>query len=148
MTDDARVIRGERLVPAPPEAIFELLADPRRHALIDGSGSVRTALDSAPERLFLGARFGMSMRIGAPYRITNEVVEFDEGRRIAWRHMGGHIWRYVLEPVEDGTRVTEEFDWGTSKAPWMLQLMRATHRNQRSIEATLDRLVEHFSRTA
>ena len=41
----------------------------------------------------------MKMKIGAPYKILNEVVEFEEGRRIAWRHFAGHIWRYILEPV-------------------------------------------------
>lgn len=142
--DAAHVISVQRVVPAPPEAIFDLLADPRRHREIDGSGSVRDAATDAPERLFLGARFGMSMRIGAPYRITNEVVEFDEGRRIAWRHFGGHIWRYVLEPADGGTLVTEQFDGGASKAPWMLRLMRATRRNEQSMHATLERLAERF----
>jgi len=33
----------ERVIPAPPEKIFDLLADPRRHPEIDGSGSVRRA---------------------------------------------------------------------------------------------------------
>lgn len=143
MTD--RVVTVERFVPADAAAIFELLADPRQHVTIDGSGSVRAASVDAPERLFLGAKFGMSMKMGAPYRITNEVVEFEEGRRIAWRHMGGHIWRYLLEPVEGGTLVTEQFDWGPSKAPWLLRLMRAVGRNERNMQATLDRMVEHFS---
>ena len=58
--------------------------------------------------------------------------------------MGGHIWRYVLEPTADGTLVTEEFDWGPSKAPWLLKLMKAAGRNRKSIDATLARLAEHF----
>jgi hypothetical protein len=140
-----RIVSVERFVPADADAIFELLADPRQHATIDGSGTVKSAAIDAPERLFLGAKFGMSMKMGAPYRITNEVVEFEEGRRIGWRHMGGHIWRYLLEPVEGGTKVTEQFDWGPSKAPWLLKLMRVVGKNERSMQATLDRLVEHFS---
>ncbi|MDQ1706729.1 MAG: hypothetical protein QOF18_3095, partial [Frankiaceae bacterium] len=28
----------ERIIPAPPERIFQLIADPRRHKDIDGSG--------------------------------------------------------------------------------------------------------------
>ena len=28
----------ERVIPAPPEKIFDLLADPAKHPLIDGSG--------------------------------------------------------------------------------------------------------------
>ncbi|MFZ8979420.1 MAG: polyketide cyclase / dehydrase and lipid transport, partial [Candidatus Nanopelagicales bacterium] len=52
-------------IDAPPEQIFDLLADPRRHADFDGSGSV-TGYASGPERLSLGAKFGMGMRIVVP----------------------------------------------------------------------------------
>ena len=45
-----------------------------------------------------------------PYRITNTVVEFEPDARIAWRHFAGHRWRYELEAVDGGTRVTESFD--------------------------------------
>jgi uncharacterized protein YndB with AHSA1/START domain len=140
-----RVERGSRFVPAPPEAIFAILADPASHALIDGSGSVRGSADTTPERLTLGSRFGMQMRLGVPYRITNEVVEFDEPHLIAWRHLGGHIWRYVLEPTGDGTTVTEEFDWRPARSALALRAMRAPTRNRESIEATLDRLAAHFT---
>jgi uncharacterized protein YndB with AHSA1/START domain len=140
-----RVERSSRFVAAPPEAIFELLGDPASHSLIDGSGSVRGSADIRPERLTLGSKFGMQMRLGVPYRITNEVVEFDEPRVIAWRHIGGHIWRYVLEPTAGGTMVTEEFDWRPAKSATALRVMRAPTRNRGSIEATLDRLAAHFS---
>ena len=35
------VVTVDRTIPAPAEAIFELLADPSRHSDIDGSGTVR-----------------------------------------------------------------------------------------------------------
>ena len=53
--------------------IFEYLADPYAHAYFDGSGTVNKAL-RAPERLNLGAKFGMGMKIFIPYKITNTVV--------------------------------------------------------------------------
>lgn len=135
------VARASRLIAAPAADIFELLATPSRHHLIDGSGSVQGAQPGTPDRLSPGAKFGMNMRIVAPYKILNTVVEFDEGRQIAWRHFGGHVWRYRLEPV-DGThtRVTEEFDPTASRAPLVLRLIGATRRNQRSIDQTLERL--------
>ncbi len=145
--DDDRVVRGIRFVPAQPQAIFDLLADPAQHATIDGSGSVRSTHDDAPERLALGTKFGMSMKQGVPYKITNEVVEFDEPSLIAWRHMGGHIWRYRLRPVDGGTEVTEEFDGRPSKGWLLLKIMGAPKRNAKAIEATLDRLVAHFQTT-
>ena len=73
-----------------------------------------------PDRLELGSKFGMSMKVGVPYSMVSTVIEFDEPRRIAWQtrfplgpltHLnGGRIWRYDLEPVEGGTLVTETWD--------------------------------------
>ena len=141
-----KIIRRSIMVPAPPGEIFEILADPRRHGEIDGSGSVKGARDGAPQRLSLGATFGMDMRIGLKYRITNTVVEFEENRRIAWQHFGGHVWRYTLEPVEGGTVVTEEFDWTHNKSPLALRLMNAQKRNTESIERTLQNLKDRFTK--
>lgn len=140
-----KIISITKFVPAPPQAVFDLLADPRKHNLIDGSGSVQAARMDAPERLSLGAKFGMDMKIGLKYRITNEVVEFDEPRQIGWRHLGGHVWRYIIEPAEGGSRVTEQFDWNQNKAPLMLKLMNAQSKNRKAIDATLDRLAAHFA---
>ena len=142
MTSDQ--VSASRVIPAPPEQIFELLADPRQHHVIDGSGMVQGAA-SGPERLSLGATFGMSMKLGIPYRITNKVVEFEEGKRIAWRHFGRHRWRYELEPVDGGTRVTETFDLST--VPGLLRPVPRFmgRKNGEAIEATLDRLEAHFS---
>lgn len=138
-----RSAQATRLTPAPAEEIFEILARPAQHPMIDGSGMVRGVQERTPERLSLGTKFGMQMQVGrAPYKILNEVVEFEEGRRIAWRHFGGHTWRYTLEPVDEvSTRVTEEFDPSAARSPLVLRLIRASSRNQRSINRTLDRLV-------
>lgn len=143
--DHGKVVARSTVVPAPPGEIFEILADPRRHGEIDGSGSVKEAFIDAPARLSMGAQFGMKMKIVVPYSMKNTVVEFEENRRIAWRHLGGHVWRYVLEPVEGGTRVTEEFDWSTNRAPLMLAVMRAKQNNATAIEKTLGNLVRIFS---
>ncbi len=134
------IISRSILVEAPADRIFDLLADPRRHPDFDGSGSVRGAV-SGPERLSLGAKFGMDMRLGVPYRVSSQVKEYEEGRRIAWAHIGGHRWRYELEPLADGsTRVTETFDATTARSARALKLMDAYNRNTRAIEETLPRL--------
>ena len=139
-----KLVTVSQFVPAPAAQIFELLASPHMHPTIDGSGSVRKGL-SGPQRLSLGAKFGMSMRIGLPYRITNTVVEFEEGRRIGWRHFGGHVWRYILEPVEGGTLVTEQFDYSTNRANLLLRVMKAIPTNEVSMRKTLLNLAKHFS---
>jgi hypothetical protein len=90
----------------------------------------------------------MRMRLGLPYVIRNEVVELVPDERIAWRHFGHHVWRYELEPLGTGTRVTETFDWSTSLSPRTLELLGIPARNARSIETTLHRLVGRFSATA
>jgi Polyketide cyclase / dehydrase and lipid transport len=135
------IVSVTRTVAAPAQDIFDLLATPVRHAEIDGSGSVRGVQPRTPQRLSAGTRFGMQMRIGLPYKILNEVVEFDEPSRIAWRHFGGHVWRYLLAPVDDQhTRVTEQFDATGSRAPFVLSLIGARRRNEKAINATLARL--------
>lgn len=144
-SNPAKIVSHSIVVPAPAQEIFNLLADPRRHSEIDGSGSVKAAKINAPERLSLGAKFGMEMKIVLPYKMTNEVVEFEEGKQIGWRHFGGHVWRYILEPVDGGTKVTEQFDWNTNKSPLMLKVMNAVENNSKSIQKTLDNLVKRFS---
>jgi len=119
MTDTSEVASVERVIPAAPEKIFDLLADPSRHQEIDGSGTVRDA-KTGSERVALGSKFGMSMKMGLPYSMTNTVIEFEENRRIAWKTVpsvswgavlgGGRIWRYELEPVDGGTLVRESWD--------------------------------------
>ncbi|MBA2456878.1 MAG: SRPBCC family protein [Nocardioidaceae bacterium] len=145
MPDDdrvaSRVVSVERTIPADAERIFNILADPAQHPLIDGSGSVRSASTNNPGRLAQGTRFGMRMSLGARYRIHNVVVEFEESRRIAWRHFAGHRWRYVLTPVDGGTLVREE--WDSTSVPWaypLLRLLGFPQRNRQGMQQTLVRL--------
>ena len=147
MTHDtkAKIVSVERFVPAAPGLIFEVLADPRQHSKIDGSGSVKAAQVSAPPRLSLGAKFTMDMKIGVSYKMTNTVVEFEENRRIAWRHLGGHIWRYILEPVDSGTKVVEQFDYNGSKSILILKLRGSMKSNEKFMTKTLENLEKHFA---
>jgi hypothetical protein len=137
---DAKRTSGSIIIDADTETIFDLLATPARHVDFDGSGTVQQTTGGA-ERLALDSKFGMSMKFGPiPYRISNRVVEFDEGRLIAWQHFGKHRWRYELEPVDGGTKVTETFDWSTSTAPPVLELAGYPERHKASIDQTLARL--------
>ena len=128
-----------RVINAPAEAIFGILADPSKHPEIDGSGTVVRAKGGST-RLSLGDKFGMDMKLVVPYSMQNTVVEFEQGRLIAWRHLGGHRWRYELEPAGEGTRVTETFDWSTSHAPWFIELVGFPKRHPAAMDKTLERL--------
>ncbi|WP_017583017.1 SRPBCC family protein [Nocardiopsis valliformis] len=130
------------VVDAPAKRIFDLVAAPSRHPEIDGSGTVQSAL-FGPERLELDSEFGMDMKmLGLPYRMTNRVVEFEEGQLIAWKHVGSHRWRYEFEELpEGGTLVTETFDYSRGQVGFYI-LSGAPARNARGIERTLERLKE------
>lgn len=83
----------------------------------------------------------MRMHYLVPYMIANTVVDFEPGRRIAWRHFGHHVWRYELAPTDDGgTVVTETFDYAPARSPKVLELARIPAKNAESIEKTLSRL--------
>ncbi|SCX56653.1 Uncharacterized conserved protein YndB, AHSA1/START domain [Klenkia marina] len=142
----ARTASGSVVVPAPPSEVFALLVDPRRHAEIDGSGTVQQVVE-APDRLELGSRFSMGMKMGAAYRTANTVVEFEPDRRIAWKHFAPHRWRYELEPVEGGTRVTETWDASRYNTITFLPVraLGFPAKAQQGIDATLRRLRERFS---
>ncbi len=137
----------EGYVQASPTAVFDLLADPSRHLDLDGSGTLRGAMQG-PSRLSLGVRFGMNMKAGASYTMVNEVVEFEPDRRIAWqarptislaaRVIGGRIYRYELEPQGAGTLVRATWDISQERIPPLVWGLRGPVR--RSMERTLRRI--------
>ena len=132
------------IVQAPPAIVFAILADPRQHSRIDGSGSVGSVI-SAPDRLTAtGQSFVVRMKLfGVPYVIRNRVVEFEADRLIAWRHFTPNRWRYELASTADGrTSVTETFD--TSRAAGLTDAVvrwaKFPERNRQGITETLQRL--------
>ena len=133
-----RVVTATRFIPAPPKAIFDLLADPRKHSTFDGSGSV-VKVRKGPERLSLGAKFSMDMKLGLAYFVSNKVVVFEENKSIAWHHFAHFVWRYDLEEVPGGTQVTESFDYDK---PWAftVEISHKAEQNQKDMEKTLERI--------
>ena len=145
------VVSVERVIAAPPETIFALVADAAKHPLIDGSGTVKEVKEGAPERLTLGSTFGMSMKLGIAYSMVNEVIEFEDNRRIAWqakprgvagRFAGGRIWRYELEPADGGTRVRESWDVSRDHQRMLLKRGGLPARTKANMEKTLERIQE------
>lgn len=142
-TGNGFLVGAEIEIDAPARRIFDLLADPQMHSVIDGSRSVQRAI-SGPRRLYNGAKFGMAMRIKVPYRITNEVVAFEEDRVIAWRHFMKWEWRYELTPLDhDKTLVREYFDARPSRSRRWVEFTGALRANPIMIAKTLVRLKEY-----
>jgi hypothetical protein len=144
------VLTVEHLIPAPPEAIFDILADAAKHPLIDGSGMLQGAKEQEPERLVLGSKFGMGMKLGVRYSTVNKVVEFEENRLIAWQtgpkgklepYVAWRIWRYELVPNGDRTVVRESWDISTDHQRVLLRLGDIySKKTRRDMELTLARL--------
>lgn len=153
MTSDASPVRAEILdtgnpriksaritINAPATKIFELLADPKRHMDFDGTRTIQSNI-SGPARLSLGSKFGMHMKLGINYRILNQVVEFEEGKHIAWRHFGRWRWIYDLRSITPTqTEVTETFDGTTSISQTWLKARKAYPWTQIAVAKTLVRL--------
>lgn len=144
----ADTVTVERLIAAPPEKIFALVADATRHRDIDGSGTVRQAKGS-PAPLKAGDTFGMAMKWGVPYSMVNTVIEFEQDRRIAWQTrgpgpigkvVGGRIWRYDLEPTEGGTLVRETWDISQESPLSKAGTRRMAGLTRKNMEATLSRI--------
>ncbi|HEY7052956.1 MAG TPA: SRPBCC family protein [Mycobacterium sp.] len=144
---EGNTVTVERVINAAPNAIFALIADAGRHASFDGSGAVQHSMqESVP--LSKGSKFGMSMRIGLPYRTTNTVIEFEQDRRIAWQTtmlgglVGGRIWRYELSPTDGGTLVRESWDVSQDRQRWWLKSSGMPKQAEKGMRATLERIAE------
>jgi uncharacterized protein YndB with AHSA1/START domain len=148
MPDPRDSLSVQRVIAAPADRIFDVIADPARHREFDGSGSVKEVADNAPTRLSLGSTFQMAMKRGIGYSMVNTVTEFDENRRIAWSpkppgklgaRLVGRIWRYELEPVEGGTKVTETWDISEEGLRFVLRHI-AVGGTKKAMEKSLETL--------
>jgi len=140
-TGDERIVSAQIEIDAPPEVIFDILIQPRRHREFDGSQSVQAVIEG-PERLSLGATFKMKMKIGFNYWVTNKVIAFEPNRLITWAHLLGNQWTYELTPL-DGNRTLVRETNNVRAAGWKASLSPAARKLslfERSIAKSLVRL--------
>ena len=136
------MVSASREIAAGPEQIFELIADPAVQPRWDGNDNLAAAPAGQRVRQ-AGDVFTMRLTRGSIRE--NHVVEFEEGRRIAWmpaepgQERPGHLWRWELEPVGSAyTRVTHTYDWTQLTDATRLPRARATTADR--LRASLDRL--------
>lgn len=122
-------IEVSRTVSAEPVAVFRLLCDPQGHVAIDSSGMLQSATGDPVAGV--GDTFVVHMDRQAlndypmgEYDVTVEITSFEPDREVAWTVTGqirpqiGHIYGYLLEPVDGGTSVTTYYDWSTIAPEW------------------------------
>ncbi|WP_106847800.1 SRPBCC family protein [Blastococcus sp. Marseille-P5729] len=138
-----KVVSASREVDASAAEIFELIADPARQPEWDGNDNLLSAPEGQRVRA-VGDVFRTKLTREGMIRV-NQVVEFDEGHRIAWRpaEQGaappGHLWRWELDPIGEGrTKVTHTYDWSRLTDPSRLERARST--TPAMLRASMDRL--------
>ncbi|MCT7660723.1 SRPBCC family protein [Mycobacterium deserti] len=142
--DIPRVVCAVRDIAASADQIFELIADPAQQPRWDGNSNLGGAADGQRVRA-VGEVFTMTTTSGNIRE--NHVVEFEEGRRIAWMPAdagsapAGHLWRWELTPIDAWhTRAIHTYDWTALTDQNRLQRAMATTTVM--LRASLDRLAD------
>ncbi|MGY1669453.1 SRPBCC family protein [Geodermatophilus sp. SYSU D00710] len=137
-----RVVSSTREIAASAERVFELIADPAQQPRWDGNDNLAEAAGGQRVRA-VGDVFTTTLTRGNVRE--NHVVEFEEGRLIAWRPAEpgqappGHLWRWELEPMDASrTLVTHTYDWSRLTDEQRLPRARATTPDR--LRASIDRL--------
>jgi uncharacterized protein YndB with AHSA1/START domain len=137
-----RVVSAAREIEASADCIFELIADPAQQPSWDGNDNLREAAPGQRVRA-VGDIFVMRLTRGGVR--DNRVVDFVEGRRIAWRPAvqgkspPGHLWAWELEPLSPSrTLVTHTYDW--TELTDRSRFSRAKATTADKLQASLDRL--------
>ncbi len=147
-----------RRIAAPAAGIFAILADPRRHTDLDGSGMLRGAVSDRPIRA-VGDVFVMKMHYApyGDYEMNNHVVEYEPDRRLGWEPRPGrghpdattpgaawgHRWIFDLLPDGAGaTVVTETFDGSRMPEDKRAEVDSGRAWWKTQMASTLERLAE------
>lgn len=139
---DDRIATATRDIAADAEVIFELIADPARQPEWDGNDNLVSAAPGQRVRK-VGDVFVTHIHLDQDRH--SRIVEFEEGRRIAWlpsepgAEPPGHLWRWELEPLGAGrTRVTHTYDWTNLTDPG--RVGRARRTTSERLMSSIDRL--------
>jgi hypothetical protein len=124
-------VSATAIIDASAEVIFAILADPAKHAAIDGTGWVVESLGSQPIAA-AGQIFRMTMyhpnHPDGNYEMANRIEVFEPPTAICWKpgydaddgslRFGGWTWRYDLTPAGPSqTEVKLTYDWSAVPMP-------------------------------
>lgn len=120
----------DRIIPADPARIFEILRSPQGHVSIDSTGMLMWAEGEPANQV--GDTFLMHMDRDSLrdyplelYDVTVSFTRFEPNRAIEWTIISsfldpplGHVYGYQLEPTDGGTKVTSYYDWSGLAEPY------------------------------
>jgi Polyketide cyclase / dehydrase and lipid transport len=156
--DTSKKISATKVIDAPADAVFAVLADPNQHAELDGGGMVQGPEGDTPTIGGIGQVFTMNMRQDAlgDYRMVNTVTAFVPVARIGWGpsmdpscdaaknfegvDVSGHTYTWDLHESDGRTEVTETYDWTGVKDPQFEKLFPLV--SQEDLERSLDKLAK------
>jgi uncharacterized protein YndB with AHSA1/START domain len=128
-----RLLRAAAGIEASAERVFELIADPAQQPRWDGNDNLKEAAPGQRVRA-VGDVFTMRLKRGGVR--DNRVVDFVEGRRIAWRPAvagktpPGHLWTWELEPLSPSRTL------GVGFPRYKQETMASIDSTQRAITTT------------
>jgi uncharacterized protein YndB with AHSA1/START domain len=159
IVDTSRKIVVSKVIDAPAERIFALLADPGRHQEIDGAEMLRGTGGKSEPLVAVGQVFSMDMHQEAlgDYRMINKVTALMPDARIGWAptidpecelasklgdmQVGGHTYTFDLSDQGDGTtKVTQTYDWMSVKDEQFLSMLPVVSEEQ--LAGSLDRIAQ------
>lgn len=141
-------IQVSRVINAPVERVFAMLADPDRHPDLDGSGTLR-ASRTHTILTQVGDAFLMDMHAEdlGDYRSRSIVTRYERDRVIGWSpgpvdgDPFGHTFTFTLEPEgDDRTLVTQTYDWSAMTNEDLLAQMPRV--SPEALTRSLDRLAD------
>ena len=124
------MVSAELEIAADAATIFELIADPALQPTWDGNDNLASAMPG--QRVHAVGDVFVMVNKGDKVR-ENHIVEFEEGRLIAWKpslqggEPFGQLWRWELTPLSSGsTLVRHSYDWSHLHDEARLERARAT----------------------
>jgi len=130
VTVSSERLEVDRIIPADPAPIFEILRSPQGQVSIDSTGMLMWAEGepaTQPGDTFLVHMDRDSLRdfpLGL-YDVTVSFTRFEQNRALEWTILSsfldpplGHVYGYQLEPVDGGTKVTSYYDWSALAEPY------------------------------
>ena len=141
-----RTVARRVQVSAHAAEVFAVIANPRQHHELDGSGAMRDVPVLGPERLSVGDSFTVGLQhSGIPYQATCTVTSLEDDKFIEWQDSYGRRWRWELAEMADGiTEVTESVGSSTAVTPLFDQMFGEADRHVSDITESLHKLAERF----